>query len=117
MLRLATDIDVHGDIIRGLLRREPDLDLERLQEVALDKTPDPEVLEWAAEDGRVLITQDRKTLVGFAYARVKAGQPMPGVLALRKKCGIGEAIEDILLVAKCYTASEMNDQVLYIPLK
>ena len=41
---------------------------------------------------------------------------MQGVLALLEDAGIGHAIDDILLIAQCYTSAEMKDQVLYIPL-
>ena len=51
MLRLASDADVNGHIIRGLLRRIPELDLLRLQDELPEGAPDPEVLEWAAADG------------------------------------------------------------------
>ncbi len=61
MLRLASDADVHGDIIRGLRRRLPDIDLARAQDALPEGTPDPEVLTWAAEN-RVLITNDRNTI-------------------------------------------------------
>ena len=37
MLRLASDEDVHGDVIRGLLRREPGLDIVRVVDVGLDR--------------------------------------------------------------------------------
>ena len=47
MLRLASD-DVHGEIIRGLRRRLPEIDLVRAQDVLPEGTPDPEVLAlWA----------------------------------------------------------------------
>jgi hypothetical protein len=32
MLRLASDADVHGEVIRGLRRRKPEIDLEPGQE-------------------------------------------------------------------------------------
>jgi hypothetical protein len=41
---------------------------------------------------------------------------MLGVLALRVNVDIGRAIEDIMVVAHCATAEEMNNQVKYIPL-
>ena len=69
MLRLASDADVHGEIIRGLRRRLPEIDLVRAQDVFPEGTPDPEVLAWAATEKRVLITNDRNTMVGFAYQR------------------------------------------------
>lgn len=44
MLRLASDADVRGEIIRGLRRRLPEVDLVRAQEALAEGTPDPEVL-------------------------------------------------------------------------
>jgi hypothetical protein len=115
MLRLASDEDVHDDIIRGLRRREPALDIVRAQDVGLDHTPDLIILEWAANDGRVLLTGDLNTMVGFAWGRVRSALPMSGVLALLENAGIGRVIDDILVVALCYTADEIKDQVVYLP--
>ncbi len=38
MLRLASDADVHGDILRGLRRRRPEIDLVRVQDVLPEGT-------------------------------------------------------------------------------
>ncbi len=81
MLRLASDADVHGEIIRGLRRRLPEIDLVRAQDVLPEGTPDPTVLAWAAAENRVLITNDRNTMVGFAYQRVASGESVPGLIA------------------------------------
>src|SRR5438552_3369188 len=78
VLRLATDADGHGEIIRGLRRRLPDINLVRAQDALPEGTSDPEILAWAATEDRILITNDRHTMVGFAYQRVAAGEPMPG---------------------------------------
>jgi hypothetical protein len=116
MLRLLSDEDVHDDIIRGLRRREPAVDIVRAVDVGLDHTPDPAILAWAAGQERVLITGDLNTMVGFAWGRVQSGDPMPGVLALLENVGVGRVIEDILLVALCYAPEEIKNQVLFIPL-
>jgi hypothetical protein len=116
MLHLATDEDAHDDIIRGLRRREPTLDIVCVVDVGLGHTADPLILEWAAGEGRILITGNLNSMVGFALGRVQSGLPMPRVLALKENIGIGRVIDDILLVAQCYTVDEMKDQVLYIPL-
>ncbi len=116
MLRLVSDGDVHGDVIRGLWAKEPELDLVRVQDVGMRRASDPEVLEWAAVENRVTVTQDRSTLVGFAWERVKAGAPMPGLLAIRPNTTIGDAIEAVLLGAVCWTEDEVRDKVLFIPL-
>ncbi len=65
MLRLASDADVHGEITRGLRRRSPEIDLLRAQDALQEGAPDPELLAWAAAENRVLITNDRNTMVRF----------------------------------------------------
>jgi hypothetical protein len=118
MLRLASDADVHGDILRGLRRRRPDIDLVRAQDALLGGTPDPEVLAWAAADARVLITNDRNTMVGFAYQRIAAGEPVPGLIATTNEQSIGEAIDDILLIAEYMPQEEIRDQVVvFLPFR
>ncbi|MCX8049222.1 MAG: DUF5615 family PIN-like protein [Methylohalobius sp.] len=61
MLCLAADENFNNDIVRALLRRRPDLDIVRLQDVGLSGASDPAVLEWAAREGRVLLTHDVTT--------------------------------------------------------
>ena len=116
MLRLVSDEDVHGRILRGLQRREPGLDLVRVQDVGLAHTPDPDILQWAATEDRVVVTDDEKTMVPSAWDRVRAGQPMPGVIVVTENITIRQAIEDIHLIADCYSPNEIRDQAIYIPL-
>jgi hypothetical protein len=112
MLRLASDADVHGDILRGLRRRRPEIDLARVQDALPAGTLDTAVLAWAAAENRVLITNDRNTMIGFAYQRVAAGEPVPGVIATTNAQSIGSAIEDILLIAEYMPEEEIRDQVV-----
>src|SRR3954447_17920872 len=100
MLRLASDADVHGDIIRGLRRRFPGIDLVRAQDALPEGTPDPAVLAWAATENRVLVTNDRNTMVGFAYQRAAAGEPVVGVIATTNEQPLGPTIDDITLIAE-----------------
>lgn len=116
MLRLAADADVHGDIIRGLRLRLPELDLVRVHDVGLGSADDSAILEWAATEGRILLTADRNTMVGFAWDRVKRGLRMPGLLALKPNTGIGEAIDELVLIAECLTPEECENFVRFVPL-
>jgi Domain of unknown function (DUF5615) len=116
MLRLASDADVKGPIIKGLFKREPGLDLVRVQDVGLRTAPDPDVLEWAAGEGRTLITHDCNTMTGYAYDRVRAGQPMPGVFVVSGKRPYGPTIDEILIVNGCSTQTEWIDRVEFLPL-
>ncbi len=118
MLRLASDADVHGDILNGLHRRLPEIDLVRVQDALPEGTLDPEVLAWAAAENRVLITNDRNTMIGFARKRVAAGEPVPGLIATTNKQSEVAAIEDILLVAEYMPEEEIRGQVVvYLPIR
>ena len=78
MLRLLSDENFNGDIVRGLRRREPELDLVRVQDIGLMGAEDLDILGWAAENNRVLLTHDRATVPAFAYGRVQAEEAMAG---------------------------------------
>jgi hypothetical protein len=117
MLRLAADENFNNHILRGLWRRAPELDVVRVQNCGLSGADDPTVLEWAAQEDRVLLTHDVSTLTHYAYARVAAGKPMPGVFEVPRAIPIGIAIEDILLLAKCSLDGEWEGQVHYLPLR
>jgi hypothetical protein len=48
MLRLVSDENFNGDIVRGLFRRHPVVELVPVQDVGLMQTPDTAILDWAA---------------------------------------------------------------------
>ena len=50
MIKLLTDEDFNGRILRGMLRRQPQLDITRVQDVLTraERDDDRKVLEWAA---------------------------------------------------------------------
>ena len=116
MLRLLSDENFNGDIIRGLLLRNPALDLLRVQDVGLFEADDPEVLSWAAENNRILLTQDRATMPDFAYERILAGQKMPGIFVINDSTPIRNTIDELLLLDECSQQEEWLGLVLYLPL-
>lgn len=117
MLRLAADENFNNNIVRGLIRRQPELDIVRVQDVGLYGADDRTVLAWSAQEGRVLLTHDVSTITKYAYERIQAGKPMPGVFEVNRSVSIGCAIEDILLLAECSLDGEWEGQVRYLPLK
>lgn len=117
MLLLAADENFNNDILRGLLRRRPDLDIVRIQDVGLSGADDVVILEWAAQEGRVLLTHDVSTITQYAYERVRMGKSMPGVFEVSRDVPVGVAIEDILLLAEYSLEGEWEGQVRYLPLR
>ena len=117
MILLAADENFNNAILRGVLRRKPDLDIIRIQDVGLSGADDPTVLAWAAKENRILLTHDVATITHYAYERVKAGLSMPGVFEVPYGFSVGEIIEDILLIAEYSLDGEWEGQVRYLPLR
>jgi len=118
MLRLATDADIDAAIIRGLHRCGPEFDRVRAQDALPEGTPDPEGLAWAAVENRVLITNDRNSMIGSAHRRLAAGEPVPGLIATTKRQPIGSAINDILIIAESLPEGEVRDRVIiFLPFR
>lgn len=115
--RFLADENIDPDLVLGLRRRVDDIDILRLQDVGLRTVDDPEILQWAADEGRILISHDLRTIPGFAGERLIAGLPMPGVILLRSSVPIAQAIDDIAAIAGASDAEEWNNQIAYLPLQ
>jgi predicted nuclease of predicted toxin-antitoxin system len=117
MIRLLTDNDFNNRILRGVLRRSPDFDVIRVQDIGLADASDPEVLAWAADNDRIVVTHDRNTMIAFAQDRVAAGEPMPGLFAAdRSASAIGQLIDDLLLIDATSEHTEWAGRVVFLPL-
>jgi hypothetical protein len=116
MLRVITDEDFNRTILNGLLRRNPALDVIRMQDVVALGTSDPKLLELAAKEGRILITHDVTTMTNHFYERIRLGKSSPGILVVRQTAPIGRVIEDLSLVIECSFEEELMDRVIYVPL-
>lgn len=116
MLRLVADENLTNAITRGLLHRNPNLDIVRVQDVGLSGADDQSILAWPAETGRILITHDVRTMPRYADERIEAGEPMPGVFEVRRSLSTGQAIEEILMLAECSLEGEWEGKVCYLPL-
>jgi hypothetical protein len=116
VLGFLADENFDGDIIAGVRRRCPEIDIVRVQDVGLTRADDPVILAWAAGAGRLLLTHDVATVTKDAYERAGAGLPMPGVVEVPWLLPVGRAIEEILLLAECSGAGEWEGQIVYLPL-
>lgn len=116
MTDFLVDQNFNEHIVDGLTRRDATLDFTHVRDVGLAEAPDPTILEWAAAHGLVLLTHDRKTMVPFAYDRVAAALPMPGVFLVSDDMSVGKAIEQILIAVHCLSAEACKNLVWYFPM-
>ncbi|MDZ8138426.1 MAG: DUF5615 family PIN-like protein [Nostoc sp. DedQUE04] len=115
MLKFLADENFDNTVVRGLFRRSPKIDIVRVQDVGLSGKDDPTILDWAAQERRILLTHDVSTITRYAYDRVRQSQTMPGVIEVSLDAPLGRVIEDILVLVECSQEGELEGQVQYLP--
>jgi hypothetical protein len=112
-LRLYFDQHMPRPIARGLRRRG--IDVLTTQDEGTEEWADEDLFARAAELGRVMVTED-PDLVAIAGRWLAEGRSFPGLIKFTDVGGIGRAIEDLQIVAACYSEEEMLDRIVYVPL-
>jgi predicted nuclease of predicted toxin-antitoxin system len=120
MNRLLCDEDVHGDLIRTLAHRCPEWELIRVQDIGLGgedhEGGDPAVLEYAAENGLVVLTQDRSTMRAHANARLVSNLAMPGLIVVKARTSLARVVEEIRLLVEIGPES-WDNPVMFVPIR
>ena len=116
MIRFVLDENFNNEILRGIRRRVPEVELLRVQDTELVGQSDMNILEWAARHGYVVVSHDTSTMRGFFYERVNAGLPVPGLFLVHGWKPIGEVIDSLELILLASEADEWKGKLEYIPL-
>jgi hypothetical protein len=114
-MKLLSDENFDGRVIRALRRRRPTVDLVRAIDEGLGGWDDTDLLAWAAEQDRILLTHDVSTMVGFAYARIAAGLSMPGVVEVPTSLPVRRIVDDLEMFLGASFPDEWKGHVLYLP--
>ena len=101
-VRFLADVNLNQHILSGVLRRVPEIDFKTAHEANLHGLPDSQVLAIAAREGRILVTQDRRTMPAH-FGEFIGTNNSPGVLIIRQRTTIRRSIEGLILI---WTASD-----------
>lgn len=116
MIRFLLDENFNGKIVRGLRARQSDVDIIRVQDTELSGAGDSAVLEWAAREGRILLTHDLDTMTKYANERIAQGLPLAGVIFVRDTLPVAKVIDDLLAILDASEASEWENRTDFLPL-
>lgn len=116
MIRFLADASLRGAIVRGCRRREPGIDFLSAHEAGLAGVPDPEVLQSAAEQDRILVSSDFHTMPQHFADFLQRHTSSPGLILVPQYLPIGEGIEDLLLIWGASEADEWLNRIGTIPL-
>ena len=97
-IRLEADNDLKYAIVKAVRRQEPAIDFASAQEACLDGLSDPELLDPAALADRVLVSQDRRTMLNHFRNHLIAGNSSPGLLVVAQDAPIGVVAEAIVVL-------------------
>lgn len=114
-VRFLADQNLNDDIISGVLRRLPEIDFETAYEADLEQASDAEVLSFAAREGKLLVTHDRKTMP-IHFGKLIETQNSAGVLIISQNCEVARAIEELIWVWEASEAEEYINLIRQIPL-
>jgi hypothetical protein len=98
-LRFQADADLRFAIVKAVRERESGIDFASAAEARLDAIGDPDVLELAARQDRILITHE----------------PSPGLLIVSQGASIAQIVNAIVLIWSASEAAEWRDQIHHLP--
>jgi hypothetical protein len=113
-VRYQADNDLRLAIVRGVVRSEPLVDFRSAQAARLDRKNDLEVLALSADDGRILVSHDFRTMPEH-FRQFAEDQLSPGVFLINQDLPVGQAIESLCPIWEASEASEWENRVCLIP--
>lgn len=104
--RFLADHDLNEHILDGVLRREPAIEFLRLRDLGLADRPDAEVLDYATNAVLVVVSHDVNTMPAQAYARLREGKDLAGLLMAEQTAPVSSIIDDLILIWSSSEAEE-----------
>lgn len=115
IIRYQADADLSQVIVAGVLQREPAIDFQTAFAAGLQGLKDPEVLALAAQQKRILVSHDRRTMPA-EFAEFVASNLSTGVLIVSRKLAIEIVIEELIIIWAASSAEEWVDRIAKLPL-
>lgn len=113
--RFQADADLNEIILLATIRREAEVDFQTATAAALAGADDLEVLARSANQGRVLVTHDRKTMPRYFFEFI-AHKESPGLIVIPQSLSVSAAAEDLLLIWSATDAEEWRNRIAFLPL-
>jgi hypothetical protein len=117
MVRFLADASLRHAIVAGCVRREPAIDFLSAHAAKLHGVGDGEVLDIAAVQGRILVSQDFRTMPTHFAEFLAAGRSSPGVFLVKQRTPLAAVIDELVLIWTASTPEDWTNQIVEIPLR
>ena len=114
MARFLADENIEPYIFEGFRMLVPTVGAVSVGEVGLVATDDRIILQWAAAEGRIVVSHDVNTMKPYAEERVAAGLPMPGLLLALPNVPTSQIIETLADIELYGLEGEWENRVEYV---
>jgi len=116
LIRFQADADINPRLLTLVYRLEPAIDFASALNPDLTGMPDAHVLELAANQSRILVTNDRNTMIDHFRRRIEAGRSSPAVFfVLAQNAPVAAIAEAIILIWATSTPADWADGITYLP--
>ena len=107
-VRFLADVNLNEHIVTGVLLQLPEIDFQLGQE--LHGLPDPQILAYAAREGRSLVTHDLRTMP-LHFGEFIQSQDIPGIFLISQNISIRRAIDGLILLWAASEAEEHTNSI------
>ncbi|MEM6838725.1 MAG: DUF5615 family PIN-like protein [Cyanobacteria bacterium P01_C01_bin.120] len=114
-VRFQADADLNQATVTGVIRRQSEISFQTATEAGLEGLTDAAVLALSAQQQRVLVTHDRRTMP-TEFAKFIANNQSAGVLIISRKTPLEVVIEELILIWSVTAAEEWINRIAKIPL-
>ena len=114
-IRFLADADLNQALVEGIRLREPALDFLSAVEARLEGMSDHAVLDLAANQGRILVSQDASTMPVHIMRFLNEGKRSPGVFLVPQDAVIRDVIDAIILVWSASSPADWATQIHHLP--
>lgn len=114
-IRFQADADLNQIIVKATLRLEPSIDFQTALSAGLAGLGDQDVLKLAAEQGRILVSHDRRTMPTH-FGQFIVANSSSGVLIVSRRLAVSQVAEDLFLIWSASEPEEWTNRIRSLPL-
>ena len=116
-IRFQADADLNRNIVKGVRLREPAIDFQTAEAAGLAGALDPEVIEQASREDRILVSHDKRTMTVHFAQFLATGSDSPGLFLVTQQTSLADAINDLVLIWHASEPEEWRNRFVYVPLR
>ena len=114
-IKFQADADLNQNIVNAVVRIDSKIDFQTAINANLKGLTDIQVLALAANQKRVLVSHDQRTMPNY-FAEFISNNKSYGVLIVPKTLSVMEVAENIILIWQVFTEQDWINRIAFLPL-